>query len=163
MRDRYLFSADRKVSEYRSVLEITRGRARLLTPSSGARRVRWVVSAALGIAMYALLFVFVRTESFGGLADPVAAGVLATVGTVLFFVGLFVVFHWWDLQSLPLLGYGAAQSVDLVLLGARSFGTFQDVRARTPSGEEIHLIVDGRASQFWEAVQLLEGRAAAPA
>ncbi|HII40022.1 MAG TPA: hypothetical protein HA326_02270 [Thermoplasmata archaeon] len=163
MRDRYLFSADRKASEYRRLLEITPGHARLLTPSKAAGQVRWFVSIALALAYVAIwswLFWFVVVGlSLAGVA-PVAAWVLFGAFSVLWFVGGFLLFLWWDRRSLPLLADAPGHSLELVLLGARSFGTFQDVRARTPWGEEIHLVVDAREPRFWEAVRLLEGRAA---
>jgi len=165
VRDRYLFSADRKASEYRSLLEITPGRARLLTPSKAARQVRWIVSIALAVtymSVWSWLFVPVLAAlSLAGVA-PVAAWVILGASWALLFVGGFLLFFWWDRRSLPTLGDSPTQSLDLVLLGARSFGTFQDVRARTPWGEEIHLVVDTRAPRFWEAVRLLEGKAANP-
>ncbi len=161
MRDRYLFPADRKASEYRSLLEITRGRARLLTPSGSDRRARWVISVALAIAYVALWsWIFAPAMGFLSPLGPasLAAWAVFVMFTVLWFVGAFLFFQWWDRRSLPILADAPSQAVELVLLGARSFGTFQDVRARTPSGAEIHLVVDARAPRFWEAVGLLEGK-----
>ena len=65
--DRYLFSADRKASEYRGVLEITPGRARLLTPSQSGRQVRWIVSIALALAY---VYVASRLSSLSRLRVP---------------------------------------------------------------------------------------------
>ena len=165
MRDRYLFPADRKSSEYRTLLEITSRRARLLTPSERARRVRWVVSIAFAI-VYVGLWVWLVGPSFATLSRAglgvVAAGLIFGAFSVLWFVGALLLFRWWDRESLPLLAEAPSQSLELVLFAARSFGTFQDVRARIPSGEEIHLVVDAREQPFWEAVRLLEGKAAMP-
>ncbi len=166
VRDRYLFTADRKASEFRSLLEITPGRARLLTPSNDARRLRWLVSVGLAVA-----YVVVWSGLVGPAASLISLGGAAVVAawaafglfTVLWFVGAFLLFRWWDRRSMPLLADAPAHALELVLLGARSFGTFQDVRARTPWGEEIHLVVDARPDPFWEAVRLLERNPAATA
>lgn len=166
MRDRYLFSADRKASEYRSLLEITPGRARLLTPSRESRYARWFISIVLGmsyVAIWSWLFgPVLAVLSLTGAALAVAWVILA-VFSLLWFVGAFLLFTWWDRRSLPILADAPSQALELVLLGARSFGTFQDVRARTPWGEEIHLVVDARAPRFWEAIRLLEGKRTATA
>ncbi len=158
MRDRYLFSADRKSSEYRSLLEITPGRARLLTPSKSSRRTRWFVSIVLAFAFYVvwawMLAPTLLVVGLTGTALAIAWTLLIAIA-VLEFAALLAILLWWDRRSLPILGHDYAQSLDLVLLGARSLGTFQDVRARTPSGEEIHLVVDARAPEFWEAAELL--------
>jgi len=157
VRDRYLFSADRKVTEYRDVLEITPGHARLVTPSAAARGLRWVGSVVLFFVWFSyagILFVILTTE----LVSPWLAGwpglLLAGLGWI---VGFFLLFLWWDRRSLPLLADSPASATELILAGARSFGTYQDVRARNIRGEEIHLIVDARAPRFWKAVKLLEG------
>ena len=158
MRDRYLFSADRKSSEYRGVLEITPGRARLLTPSQSAMNVRWTVSIGLSIA-----YIAVGTWLLSSLVRaPIPAAPLGWIvlvaAFVVWFAGYFAVFLWWDRRSLPILADGPSRWLDLILLGARSFGTFQDVRARTIDGNELHLVVDARAPRFWDAVKLLEGK-----
>lgn len=162
MRDRYLFSADRKASEYKHVLEITLGHARLLTPSYSARHVRWIVSIGLAVAYYSLVsFLMVpllAALSLAGSAPAVAWTVIVVLFGVLF-GGFFVLFFWWDRRSLPLLADAPSGWMELILLGARSFGTFQDVRAKTVAGEEMHLVVDARSPRFWEAVELLEGKA----
>ncbi len=161
MRDRYLFTADRKSSEYRRLLEITPGRARLLTPSRASRRDRWIISIVLAIAYIVVLDSLfgpaVTVLTLSG-ANLTVAWIVFGVFTVLWFIGAFVAFSWWDRHSLPMLAEEPSQSLELILLGARSFGTFQDVRARTPTGEEIHLVVDARAVRFWEAVDLLQGK-----
>lgn len=161
MRDRYLFSADRKSSEYRSVLEITRGRVRLLTPSRADRRARWVISVALAFGYVALWsWWFGPTISVLFLWGPgsLLAWALLIVYTALWLAAAVLLFLWWDRRSLPILAEDPSYALELILLGARSFGTFQDVRARTLFGEEIHLVVDARAPRFWEAVRLLEGK-----
>ena len=162
VRDRYLFCADRESSEYRRVLEITPGRARLLTPSRADRRARWVVSVALAVA-YVSLWSWLFGPAIGVLSlwgpAPQLAWALLIVYTALWLAAAFLFFIWWDRRSLPILAEDPADVVDLILLGARSFGTFQDVRARMPSGDEIHLVVDAREPKFWEAVRLLEGKA----
>ena len=91
-------------------------------------------------------------------SNPLLAWASLIVYTALWLAAAFLVFVWWDRRSLPILAAAPSSALELVLLGARSFGTFQDVRARTPIGEEIHLVVDARAPRFWEAVRLLEGR-----
>lgn len=163
MRDRYLFSADRKSSEYRSLLEITPGHARLLTPPKSVRWLRWIASIGLGCVYY-FVAIWIAVPLLAVLTAtgvPPWAGPIALVGgTIAWFVGLFVLFWWWDRRSLPILLMEGAEVIELALLGARSFGTFQDVRARTALGEEIHLVVDTKASRFWEAVELLNVRPA---
>lgn len=158
MRDRYLFSADRKASEYRGVLEITPGRARLLTPSQSGRQVRWIVSIALALAYVYVASSLIVPFTIAGSVIPVIGWILLVAAMILWFAGLIAVFLWWDRKSLLFLAEGPVQAMDLILLGARSFGTFQDVRARTREGEEMQLVVDARAPRFWEAVRLLEGR-----
>ncbi len=157
MRDRYLFSADRKVNEYKTVLEITPGHARLVTPSAAARMLRWILSI-VGFGLYTTVVgvsvLAIVTEGLGP-SYPSWAPFLLFV--IVWFGGLFLVFGWWDRQSLPLLADSPYQVAELILLGATSFGTFQEVRAKTLRGEEFRLIVDSRAARFWEAVQLLEG------
>ncbi len=164
MRDRYLFSADRKVTEYRDVLEITRGRARLLTPSASARMLRWFMAIGAFVVYYGIgSFGFaVLALGLGGLVAALPAWAAITAFGVFWFAGLLVVFLWWDKRTLPLLAENPVQVIELILMGARSFGTYQDVRARTMRGEEMHLVVDTRAPHFWEAVRLLEGKTATP-
>ena len=159
MRDRYLFSADPKATEYKQVLEITPGRARLLMPSEGARRWRWVASLGIFLA-YLWITSPVSTILFAVVPFLTSLAFWVVVGTVSagWFAGLFIVFYLWDRMSLLLLAGEWSRATDLVLLRARSFGTFQDVAARTREGQEMRLIVDARAPRFWEAVQLLEGR-----
>ena len=162
MRDRYLFSADRKVTEYRDLLEITRGRARILTPSAAAFSWRWAMSVVylvFYLSVASLLFVFLTIEPTPPWLRGWPAGLF--VG-LMWVIGFLLLFTWWDRRSLPMLADSPAQTTDVVLLGARSFGTYQDVRARTMSGEEFHLVVDARAPQFWEAVRLFEGKLASP-
>ncbi len=165
VRDRYLFTADRKSSEYRSLLEITPGRARLLTPSKSSRRDRWIISIVLAIGyigVWGWLFAPVLAVFPLIGANVLRAWVVLGAFTALSIVGAFLFFSWWDRHSLPMLADAPSQSLELVLLGARSFGTFQDVRARTPFGEEIHLVVDAPAIRFWKAVGLLQGKSATP-
>ncbi len=156
MRDRYLFSADRKASEYKHVLEITPGRARLLTPNGSAWGWRWVGSLALLVTFLAF-FAPAGLAIVGTAAaqSPVVAWILIIAATAAWLGGLFLAFFLWDRKSLLFLADAPSHSLDLILLGARSFGTFQDVRARVPGGEELHLVVDARAPRFWEAVRLL--------
>jgi hypothetical protein len=161
VRDRYLFSADRTASEYKTVLEITPGHARLLTPSMSARNWRWAIS---------LLYYIIYTGFFG---TALGLGLIYVFGLVLpswagFFLfgivwigGLFLIFFWWDRRSLPLLADAPSQVTELILLGATSFGTFQEVRAKTLQGNKLRLVVDTTPPRFWEAMQLLEGKPAA--
>ncbi len=160
MRDRYLFSADRKVTEYRDVLEITRGRARLLTPSASARMLRWFMAIGVFVVYYGIgtFGLVVLTLGLGGFVAALPGWAVVIAFGVFWFGGLFVVFLWWDRRTLPLLAENPAEAIELILMGARSFGTYQDVRARTMRGEELHLVVDTRAPHFWEAVRLLEGK-----
>ncbi len=161
MRDRYLFSADRKATEYRTVLEITPGHARLVTPSAAARMWRWAISLLLYLLYSGLVGTFLVIIVLEIVAPWVSGWPASVLFGILWFAGFLGLFFWWDRRSLPLLADSPAHATDLVLLGARSFGTFQDVRARSPQGEEMHLVVDVRAQRFWEAMHLLEGRAAA--
>ncbi len=162
VRDRYLFGADRSSSEYRQVLEITPSRARLLIPSSEAQGWKWLVSVGILVGYLALTWPasVVLTVVFATLPD-VAAWIVAIVLVLVWILGLMILFYFWDRKSLLLLADEWSESTDVVLLGARSFGTFQDVRARTRNGEELHLVVDAPAPRFWQAVRLLEGRPAA--
>ncbi len=157
MRDRYLFSADRKATEYRTLLEITPGHARLLTPSAAAYGVRWAMSAiymVLYVIDAGLLFGLLTTE----LTPPWLRGPLVLLAVeVLWWVGFLALFLGWDRTSLPLLAEKPAQVTDLVLVGAHSYGTYQDVRAHANGGQEFHLVVDARPRRFWEAVRLLDG------
>jgi hypothetical protein len=157
VRDRYLFSADRKASEYRTVLEITPGRARLLTPSGRGLSWRWSGSLAIWIGYLflssPLLLVGVAlTQSM----PPWLAWAFIAVWFVCWLAGLFLLSLVWDRKSLLFLADDPAHAMDIILLGARSFGAFQEVRARMPGGEEVQLVVDTRASRFWEAVRVLE-------
>ena len=132
----------------------------LLAPSEAARQVRWVVSLALSVT-----YIGVATWVTGSfvsqvLPAPPLGWILFGVALVLWFAGYLAVFLWWDRRSLPILPEGPSRWEELVLLGARSFGMFQEVRARNREGEELHLVVDARAPRFWEAVDLLEGKAA---
>ncbi len=161
MRDRYLFFADRDTATYRDLLEIRPGQARLVTPSEAARSFRWVSSIAFFIGYTAILgpVCFLGIALGIGLFLPYWVGVV--VAAVVWGLGLFFLYLWWDRRNLPFLAESPAGAVNLQLLGVRSFGTFQDVRARTPTGEEFHLVVDTRAERFWDAVQLLQGRTTA--
>jgi hypothetical protein len=160
MRDRYLFSADRKTSEYRDVLEVTQGHALLITPSAASRMLRWILSivyyvlytGVVGAAWIALALALQGTW-FGGWP-------LEVVSIAGWFVGLIAVGWLADRRSLPLLADSPSEKAELILVGARSFGTFQEVRARTLRGAEIKLIVDAGPQKFWEAVALLEGKVA---
>lgn len=162
MRDRYLFSADRTASQYKHLLEITRTRARLLTPSGRAYDWRWVGSFGILIAWGYLGWGFLQVMLLVWLSlTPLLGWILLAALALCWVVGLFELAGLWDRASLPLLADAPAHAQDLILLGARSFGTFQDVRARVPGGEEMHLVVDARAPRFWEAVSLLEGHTTA--
>ncbi len=162
MRDRYLFSADRTASEYKTVLEITPGHARLVTPSAAAGILRWILSLAC-FGLYTTFAGFVVVVVLTVVTGPGLPGwALAILFGVIWLAGFLLLFRWWDRETLPLLADSPAQATDLILMGATSFGTFQEVRARTMRGEEMHLIVDARAPRFWEAVRLLEGKAATP-
>ncbi len=81
---------------------------------------------------------------------------------VIWFIGLIGVGWLVDRRSLPLLADSPAGKEEVILLGARSFGTFQEVRARTMRGAEMRLVVDAGPRRFWEAMGLLEGRTGAP-
>jgi hypothetical protein len=156
VRDRYLFSADKKTTEYETVLEITPGHARLVTPSKASHYWRWTISL-----LYYIIYTGLIGTLLGTLLIYVTGPVLPSWAAFLLFAvlwigGLFVLFFWWDRRSLPLLADAPSQVSELILLGATSFGTFQDVRARTMRGEELHLVVDATAPRFWEAVRLLE-------
>jgi hypothetical protein len=162
VRDRYLFSADRQTSEYKHVLEITPRRARLLVPSGSAQQWRWLLSVGIFLGYLALtwpasILIMIAISQL----PTLAAWLVVVSAIVLWFGVLFLVFHIWDRKSLLFLADEWTQATDVVLLGARSFGTFQEVRARTRMGDEFHLIVDARGPRFWEAVRLLERRPAA--
>ncbi len=158
MRDRYLFSADRKATEYRTILEITPGHARLVTPSATGRMLRWILSIVLFGFYTTVVAVAVLGVLMVGLSPLLPSWAAFVLSGVVWVAGLFLFFGWWDRQTLPLLADAPYQASDLILMGATSYGTFQDVRAKTLRGEEFHLIVDARAPRFWEAVRLLEGQ-----
>lgn len=159
MRDRYLFSADRKSSEYRTILEVTPGHARLIMPSSAARALRWIVSIVyyvLYMGLFGSAWIVLSIE----LAGTVLSGWPITVLTIVgWLAGLIAVGWLADRNTLGLLADSPSQWTDLILMGARSFGTFQEVRARTMRGQEMKLVVDSGRRKFWEAVGLLEGQA----
>ena len=161
VRDRYLFSADRKVTEYRDVLEITPGHARLVTPTGTARALRWIGSLVVFVFYFA--YAGIATISLMSPFSPAWLsgwpGLVLTI--VAWLAGFVLLFWWWDRRTLPLLADTPLRSEELILVGARSFGTYQDVRARTLRGEELHLVVDVRAPRFWEAVGLLERKPSA--
>ncbi len=122
-----------------------------------ARNWRWVISLfsyVLYTAVFGSAFALAVTWAAGTVLPGWAAFL---VFGVTWFGGLLLIFFWWDRRSLLLLADNPSAATELILLGARSFGSFQDVRAKTMRGEELHLVVDGRAPRFWEAVQLLEG------
>ncbi len=161
MRERYLFFADRDVTTYRDLLEIRPGRARLVTPSEAARSFRWVSSIAFFVGYTAIAgpVCFLGIALGIGLLLPYWIG--AVVAVLVWGLGLFSLYIWWDRHNLPFLAESPANAIELQLLGARSLGAVQDVRARTPDGQEMHLVVDSRAPRFWEAVRFLEGKAIA--
>ncbi len=160
MRDRYLFSADRKATEYRDVLEVTSGHALLVTPSAAAQMLRWFM-----VFGYCVVYTALAGAGFVGLmsllGNWVAGWPFGVAFMVLWFVGLLGMGWLVDRRSLPLLADSPAAKEELILLGARSFGTFQEIRARTMRGAEMRLVVDARPRRFWEAMGLLEGRTAA--
>ncbi|HYM38846.1 MAG TPA: hypothetical protein VEY12_01700 [Thermoplasmata archaeon] len=162
MRDRYLFSADRKSSEYRTVLEITPGHARLITPSAAAHMLRWIQSI-----VYYVFYTAIAGVVWVGFAVPLSGTWLGgwpleAIWIAAWIVGLIVVSWVADRRTLPLLADSPAEKAEVILEGARSFGTFQEVRARTIRGAEMKLIVDTGPRRFWEAVGLLEGKAGVP-
>ncbi len=162
VRDRYLFSADRKTTEYRDVLEVTRGHALLVTPSAAAHTLRWITSIGYYV-LYTVVVGVILLGVFTSLQGNWYAGwPLQVTAIVVWFVGLIGVGWLVDRRSLPLLADSPAGKEELILLGARSFGTFQEVRARTMRGAEMRLVVDVGPRRFWEAMGLLEGRTAAP-
>ncbi len=159
MRDRYLFSADRKSNEYRTILEVTPGHARLITPSAAARALRWIISIVyygLYTGILGVVWLVFSIEVAGSFLAGWPLAVLTFMGWL---AGLLAVGWLADRNTLGLLADSPAQWTDLILMGARSFGTFQEVRARTMRGEEMKLVVDSGPGRFWEAVGLLEGKA----
>ncbi len=162
MRDRYLFSADRKSSEYRTVLEITAGHARLVTPSEAARALRWIISFVYFGFYTAVAGVIWIAVNLGLSGTWLAGWPLEIIWIVAWVLGLFGISWLADRNTLPLLVSSPAEKEELILEGARSFGTFQEVRARTMRGAEMKLVVDGRQGRFWEAVRLLGAKGTGP-
>ncbi len=149
------------MNEYRTVLEITPGRACLITPSAAARILRggvFVVYCAIWTAFAGVVWIGLALLLSG---NPLEGWPLEVAWIVAWFVGLVAVGWTADRRSLPLLADSPADRMDLILVGARSFGTFQEVRARTMRGAEMKLVVDAGPKRFWEAVGLLEGKTSA--
>jgi len=151
--ERYLFRADSEGYAYRQILEVRPGSVRLLHPSEKARRfTRWIST------LFALGFVFV----FGAFVSQTAlvltlsglSGLIIEAALIAFyFAGLIVLLLWWDDRSLPLLAENPGASVGLDVVGVTSFGTFQELRART-SGREVRIAVHGSKERVGEALRL---------
>ena len=150
--ERYLFRADSEGYAYRQILEVLPGSVRLLHPSEKARRfTRWIST------LFALGFVFV----FGAFVSQTAlvltlsglSGLIIEAALIAFyFAGLIVLLLWWDDRSLPLLAENPGASVGLDVVGVTSFGTFQELRART-SGQEVRIAVHGSKERVGEALR----------
>ncbi|HLQ42070.1 MAG TPA: hypothetical protein VK189_04365 [Thermoplasmata archaeon] len=150
--ERYLFRADSEGYAYRQILEVRPGSVRLLHPSEKARRfTRWIST------LFALGFVFV----FGAFVSQTAlvltlsglSGLIIEAALIAFyFAGLIVLLLWWDDRSLPLLAENPGASVGLDVVGVTSFGTFQELRART-SGQEVRIAVHGSKERVGEALR----------
>jgi hypothetical protein len=150
--ERYLFRADYEGYAYRRILEVRPGSVRLLQPSENARRFTRGIST-----LFALGFIFV----FGAFVSQTAvalslsglSGLIVEAGLIAFyFAGLFVLLLWWDDRSLPLLAENPGASMGVDVLGVTSFGTFQEVRART-SGREVRIAVHGSKAKVAEALR----------
>jgi len=125
---------------------------RLLHPAEKARRfTRWIST------LFALGFVFV----FGAFVSQTAlvltlsglSGLIIEAALIAFyFAGLIVLLLWWDDRSLPLLAENPGASVGLDVVGVTSFGTFQELRART-SGREVRIAVHGSKERVGEALR----------
>ena len=150
--ERYLFRADSEGYAYRQILEVRPASIRLLHPSEKARRfTRWIST------LFALGFVFV----FGAFVSRTAlvltlsglSGLVIEAALIAFyFAGLILLLLWWDDRSLPLLAENPGASVGLDVLGVTSFGTFQEIRART-SGREVRITVHGSKAKVGEALR----------
>ena len=136
----------------RQILEVRSSSVRLLHPSEKARRfTRWIST------LFALGFVFV----FGAFVSQTAlvltlsglSGLIIEAALIAFyFAGLIVLLLWWDDRSLPLLAENPGASVGLDVVGVTSFGTFQELRART-SGREVRIAVHGSKERVGEALR----------
>lgn len=161
VRDRFLFRADYEGYAHRDLLEARPGSVRLLRPSESARRTVRAVEILIALAFIfvggSVLWVVFSTLSLSGLPAWVGAASLFAV----FFGGLIAVEMWWENRSLPLLAEQPTRALDVSILGVQSFGTFQELRAATPSGEFL-ITVDGRRDRLLEALRLA-GSAAATA
>ena len=111
---------------------------------------------ALYTALAGLAFVALSNALRGSALAGWPLQVAAIIG---WFLGLMAVGLLAVRRTLPLLADSPVEKTELFLVGARSSGTFQEVRARTLHGMEMKLIVDSRPKRFWEAVCLLEGSA----
>ena len=153
MRERYLLRADRSGYAYREILELRPGVARLLVPSERSRRTTRFVSI-----LAALAYIFLLGTPLGALiAGPLLflgiPGLAAAAATIVaFFAGLFALEIWWDNRALLILAESPAQALPLAIEGIRSFGTFQEVRARAQEGEVL-LTVHGRHEEVMEALR----------
>ncbi|TLZ84895.1 MAG: hypothetical protein E6K02_09765 [Methanobacteriota archaeon] len=150
--ERYLFRADSEGYAYRRILEVRPGSVRLLQPSENARRfTRWIST------LFALGFVFV----FGAFVSQTAivltlsglSGLVIEAALIAFyFAGLILLLLWWDDRSLPLLAENPGASMGLDVRGITSFGTFQEIRART-NGREVRIAVHGSKEKVGEALR----------
>ena len=133
---------------------------RLLVPSERARRTTRIVSI-----LAALAYIFLLGPLLGLLMVPllflgVPGIVAAAAGFVAFFAGLFALEIWWDNHALLILAESPARVLPLAIEGIRSFGTFQEVRARAQEGEVL-LTVQGRPEKVLEALRFAGLRASA--
>jgi len=145
---RFLFRAGRKGYTYPELLEIRPGAAQILVPSEQARRRARIVSTFIALA-----YVFIVGPLVGGLVAfsgfPIVAPVVAVIA---FFIGFIGILVWWDHMSLPLLAEAPRSILDVELIGVRSFGTFQEIRARA-QGEEVRIAVPGPRRRLEEATR----------
>ena len=146
---RYLFRAGRKGYAYPEILEVSPGSVQILVPSETARRRTKTVSI-----LVALAYVFLVGPIVATLASlPVPGLWTAIIAGVSFFAGLIGILVWWDQLSLPLLAEAPTSVTGVELVGIQSFGTFQEFRARVPSGD-IRIAVSGSRRRAEEAARM---------
>jgi len=152
--ERYRLRADREGYTYREILEAKPGSVRLLHPSGRARSLsRWTST------LFALGYIFVTGSVLGagvsaGSSASGVPGLVPSVGAVVLFIaGLVLLLLWWEDRNLPILAENPSSAMPLEVLGVTSFGTIQELRARS-DGREMRIVVHGPRERVSVALRL---------